>query len=111
VRELISNVLRHSGATRVKVRVTWDEVRLISEVEDDGMGFQESKVSVGHGIANVRRRLRELGGTLRYLTVEEGTLARIEIPLAAPSVSLEGENARPSLEPVVFARVPLEERP
>jgi two-component system sensor histidine kinase DesK len=59
LREGVTNVLRHSAATRCEVRFGRDWV----EISDNGRGA-ESTVDGGHGLAGLRERLAGVGGTL-----------------------------------------------
>jgi two-component system sensor histidine kinase DesK len=77
LREAVTNVLRHSGASRVKVRLGCDWL----EVEDDGTA---TEVVVGNGLRGLSERLEAVGGTLRTTVRPGGGLAvRAEIPDAA----------------------------
>ncbi|WP_018681871.1 sensor histidine kinase [Actinokineospora enzanensis] len=60
LREAVTNVLRHSGATRCEVRLgpTWLEIR------DNGNGCPATPHPGGNGLTGLRERLTELGGTL-----------------------------------------------
>jgi two-component system sensor histidine kinase DesK len=59
LREGITNVLRHSGASRCRVRLTASAVL----VEDDGVG-PASGGSPGNGLAGIRERVAAAGGTV-----------------------------------------------
>ncbi|MFI9454356.1 sensor histidine kinase [Amycolatopsis sp. NPDC052450] len=77
LREAVTNVLRHSGAKRVKVRFgrTW------LEVEDDGEGSEEKP---GNGLRGLTERLAAVGGTLTATTpLGGGWLVRAEVPESA----------------------------
>jgi signal transduction histidine kinase len=65
VREALSNVARHAGATNCWVRLASEPDRLRLEVHDDGRGFDPSRRGEGghHGLANMRSRGESLGGT------------------------------------------------
>ncbi|MDP3619182.1 MAG: ATP-binding protein [Ramlibacter sp.] len=85
LREAVSNVIRHSGATTCCIRIAIDERRLDLEVSDDGQGMKTSEAgSRGHGLPGIERRARLLGGVL---VVEPASLGgpcvRVEIPLMA----------------------------
>src|SRR5262249_37604078 len=58
VREAVTNVIRHSGAKRCRIRIYADEV----EVSDDGVG--PTAGTGGHGLAGLRERAEAAGGTL-----------------------------------------------
>ena len=77
-REALANVARHSAATHAWVRLDAapDGVRL--EVVDDGRGFvpEEALDRGHHGLANMRARVQQVGGTFT-LTSAEGDGTRI----------------------------------
>ncbi len=59
LREGITNVVRHSGAARCRVRLTASSVL----VEDDGVGPASGGRS-GNGLAGIRERVGAAGGTV-----------------------------------------------
>ena len=82
LREAVTNVLRHSGAKHVKVRLgrTW------MEIEDDGTGAAAG-VS-GNGLRGLTERLAGIGGTLRAEPRPGGGfLVRAEVRPALEAVS------------------------
>lgn len=83
MRELFSNTIRHAHASKVWVRISLSGEQLASEVRDDGCGFDEAAVMDGYGIANMRRRLALLGGSLRYTRLEQGVSASLALSCAA----------------------------
>jgi two-component system NarL family sensor kinase len=81
--EALTNAARHARASRVTVRLasTPDQVRLV--VQDDGRGFDPSRVQDDrHGVVGMRERALTIGG---FLGVEsssnEGTRVEVEVPL------------------------------
>ncbi len=63
--EALSNVAKHSQATQVKVRLTWQARKVRLEIEDNGRGFPyPASRGKGLGLINMEERLRALGGTL-----------------------------------------------
>ncbi|MFN8191981.1 MAG: histidine kinase [Nocardioidaceae bacterium] len=62
VREGVTNVIRHSGATRCTIQVSERAVR----VEDDGSGAVESAIGgiEGHGLAGLRERAGAVGAVV-----------------------------------------------
>jgi signal transduction histidine kinase len=77
VRELVSNVVRHAGATRVTVSVdVADEVRVT--VTDDGTGLPE--VHARSGLANLADRAERRGGRLLVSSGPDGTEVRWTVP-------------------------------
>jgi signal transduction histidine kinase len=76
--ELLSNATRHAGANRIDVRVSAaDSLTLV--VTDDGRGLPE-QVSES-GLANVRKRAANLGGTCEVETGPGGTTVTWRVPL------------------------------
>jgi signal transduction histidine kinase len=68
IREAVANAAKHSGADRVRVRVSAGPDALEALVEDHGRGFSPDEVAAhdGHlGLAMMRRRVEEVGGELR----------------------------------------------
>jgi signal transduction histidine kinase len=61
LREILSNIVRHSQAQRVDVDLSIDENMLVLLVNDDGVGFA-SAASGGRGLRNLASRARDLGG-------------------------------------------------
>jgi signal transduction histidine kinase len=61
LREALSNVAKHSGATSVGVEVTVADSDLVLRVIDDGVGLGEAAGS-GNGLANMQERAEGLGG-------------------------------------------------
>ena len=74
LREGVTNVVRHSRATRATLRVTEEEV----EVADDGVGIPAGRSRTG--LAGLEARVAEAGGTLTVDTGPDGTrlIARLE---------------------------------
>jgi signal transduction histidine kinase len=66
VQEAVTNVRRHARATRVAVRVAYDEDELRLEVVDDGAGPGEERAvnGTGHGLVGMRERAALYGGTV-----------------------------------------------
>ena len=62
VREAVSNVVRHAGASRVTVRVAVTGSGLEIEVDDDGSG-PAADGSGGQGLENLRTRAQHHGGS------------------------------------------------
>jgi signal transduction histidine kinase len=67
VQEALTNVLKHSAARRVQVRVAFRRNQLEIEVVDDGRGGRHESVpalSSGHGLIGMRERVSVFGGTV-----------------------------------------------
>ncbi|GGP17332.1 sensor histidine kinase [Nonomuraea glycinis] len=71
VQEALSNTIKHAGATRVRVRITWRDDALDLEVHDDGRGVSAAPGQGGHGLIGMRERVAVAGG--RLVTGSDGT--------------------------------------
>jgi signal transduction histidine kinase len=71
--EAMTNVVRHAGASRCAVRLELDEAtgHLIVEVADDGQGLPAER-GCGVGLASMRERAEELGGSCVVESLREG---------------------------------------
>jgi two-component system sensor histidine kinase DesK len=76
LREAVTNVVRHAGASVCRVRCEEDNGRFRLEVSDDGAGVQRSE---GNGIRGIRERVEQLGGSLS-ISIAKGTHLMITIP-------------------------------
>lgn len=75
VREAVTNVVRHSGATVCTIEADESSVT----IADDGTGF-ESRHS-GNGLTGLRERAEAAGGTLGVRTSAEGTVLTVRLPV------------------------------
>lgn len=106
--EALTNARRHSGASRVLVRLEHDERMLRLTVRDDGTGIPADAVG-GVGLGSLRERAAELGGTLEITAAEGGgTLVAAALPLAATEP--EGTPAETPPGPVVASPAPTPEK-
>ncbi len=84
VDEALSNVLRHSGATRTGIRLHGDDGRMTLEVVDNGRGMGANAIP-GMGLANMRERARSLpdGGFTAQSVDTGGVRIRVAFRLAS----------------------------
>ncbi len=62
--ELVSNALKYSRGTHINIQLSQVKRHIILLVEDDGIGFDESKVRSGMGLKNIKSRAERLGGVI-----------------------------------------------
>lgn len=102
LQEALSNALRHSGATLIRIRVMTQRFLLLGEVVDNGRGFAATAPpgktgrGTGLGLDTMRERVEEAGGRLSIRSAgrrgapgRRGTSVRFFMPIS--SVSVEGE--------------------
>jgi two-component system NarL family sensor kinase len=89
--EALRNVVTHSGATSVEVSVTRDRGIATMQIEDDGQGFDEGRLTeraaAGHvGLRALGELLVDAGGSLTLASAPgEGTRLVATVPLATPT--------------------------
>jgi ligand-binding sensor domain-containing protein/signal transduction histidine kinase len=87
VKEAFSNVLKHSRATEVWLRLALSDSRVGLEIEDNGRGFDPQQTSSrSNGLGNMKNRLVECGGEAEILSQPgKGTKLHFSFPLPAAS--------------------------
>ncbi len=82
VQELLTNTLKHANATTVDLHFNGFQDHLNMLFEDNGKGFDTTKVTTGIGFQNIRKRIENLKGRLHIdSVVDRGTVVSAEIPL------------------------------
>jgi signal transduction histidine kinase len=87
VKEALNNAAKHSGATKLFLRIYQEGQYVCVVVEDNGQGFNAATLSGDrNGLDNMSQRLQDLGGTCRIFS-DAGTGCRVEfkMPLAHPA--------------------------
>ncbi|WP_406863863.1 sensor histidine kinase [Streptomyces sp. HUAS MG47] len=88
----LANTVRHAGASRAEITLTFMDASVTLDVVDDGKGFDPAAVSPssegGFGLPAMRARAESLGGTF---TVEsgpgQGTAIAVTLPLRSTGVT------------------------
>lgn len=78
--EALTNVLKHSGATKVRVHLRQAGDALELEIVDDGRGVAERGGVPGRGIENMRARAQQLGAHLELQGGPAGTRVSLHVP-------------------------------
>jgi signal transduction histidine kinase len=82
-KEALTNIVRHSGATEVRLNIEVEQGQISLTIADNGRGWTEAGQTEGmDGLANMRARLEELGGHFEVNSkTGEGTTVRFDLPL------------------------------
>jgi PAS domain S-box-containing protein len=92
VQESLTNVIRHSGATKVEIALEVDQDRLQLIVRDNGVGFDEARMSDVHslGLLGMRERALLLNAEFQIRGEKgKGTEVNVSMPLLpSPMVNL-----------------------
>lgn len=79
VQELINNSIKHAEASEINVQLSYANDTMQLTIEDDGKGFDRSKVSSGIGLQNIESRIEYLNGKLDFTSDDKGTSYVIDI--------------------------------
>jgi PAS domain S-box-containing protein len=90
LREALTNIHRHSGSATAHVGLAADSDRVILEIRDDGRGIPPEVMGcgpkaiprLGVGLAGMRERVIQLGGSIDIESGPAGTRVRTSIPLS-----------------------------
>jgi signal transduction histidine kinase len=80
LQEALSNALRHSGATAIRVQLAFGEQGLSIRVDDNGRGFDPQRVRWGKGVRSMEKRCRAIGAQLR-VQGDQGTRVSVRLPM------------------------------
>ncbi len=79
-KEAISNAVKHSGASNVKLHVEEQPDLVVLSLKDNGKGFDYAKKNGGFGIGNMKQRAQRIGGELEIIgNGEGGTILKVKI--------------------------------
>jgi PAS domain S-box-containing protein len=89
VQECLTNIHKHANGSSVDIRMTQDAKRVRLEISDNGQGMTrerlhrllQSAAEIGVGIAGMRERFRELGGSLEIRSNRKGTTVILIAPV------------------------------
>lgn len=75
-KETLTNIVRHSGATEVRIRISLAEKNgLLICVEDNGRGLPASVEEDANGLVNLRQRMARIGGKCEIASQPAGGVA------------------------------------
>jgi len=84
LQELLNNIVKYARPSEVKVSIRETRQMIKVVVEDDGVGFDMTKVSTGLGLSNIQNRADVFQGTVHIDTaVGEGCKTVITFPIKA----------------------------
>jgi two-component system NarL family sensor kinase len=83
IQEVFTGMIRHSGASIIRIRIELDGANLLFTLNDNGKGFDSARVtdSAGLGWKNIAARVRLLQGKMEVGSErDQGTEVRIRVP-------------------------------
>jgi len=93
LQEALTNVHRHSGGSKVRIVLRVDDGQAQLEVTDNGRGISPERLhrlrdgssGTGVGLAGMRERIHEFGGSFEIRSALQETTVRVAIPLRRSS--------------------------
>ncbi|PIQ07683.1 MAG: hypothetical protein COW71_15765 [Ignavibacteriales bacterium CG18_big_fil_WC_8_21_14_2_50_31_20] len=73
VQEAIQNTIKYANASKLEIKFTLINNKLILSIEDNGNGFDILKANMGNGINNMKFRCKEAGGNFEIISDNNGT--------------------------------------
>jgi two-component system sensor histidine kinase UhpB len=64
VQEQLNNIIKYAEAKEISIRIKTEDDVVRIEVNDDGQGFDTTKIESGIGLRNIRSRLEVYAGNL-----------------------------------------------
>jgi signal transduction histidine kinase len=93
VSEALTNVIKHSRASRAEVSASVEKRCLRVEVRDDGIGGADTH---GHGLVGIGDRAAALGGRLEVVSPPgRGTVVSATFPVGQRAMASGGGNGAP----------------
>lgn len=92
VQEALTNVIKHSGASRANITVYADFSNLHLIIEDNGVGFNTSTpTDTGNGLYNMKERAILLNGSINIISSQgKGTKIVAQFPLKPQNQTVNG---------------------
>jgi two-component system sensor histidine kinase UhpB len=82
VQEQLNNIIRHSKARCVEIRLICKTGTANLLIEDDGVGFDSTKITDGTGLINIAARVNQFNGNMEITSSPgKGCLLNISLPI------------------------------
>lgn len=85
IQEIINNIIKHAKASHISMQLIRHETEMNVMIEDNGIGFDTSKLEnfEGIGLKGIQTRIEFLNGSVHFdSSIGRGTTVIIDIPLA-----------------------------
>jgi two-component system sensor histidine kinase DesK len=79
LREAVTNIVRHAGATHCQVSLALQDNTILLRVADNGNARKDAQLRAGNGLNGMRERIVALGGRMQ-LKVGQGVALELALP-------------------------------
>lgn len=80
IQESVNNSLKYASADEIEVIISEKETKYNIEITDTGTGFDQENTALGNGLNNMKKRAREIDGTLQIKSSKKGTSVLLKVP-------------------------------
>ncbi|MGV3695571.1 tetratricopeptide repeat-containing sensor histidine kinase [Flavobacterium sp.] len=81
IQEAVNNSIKYAEAKHIKINIKHQKNDIIMVVSDDGKGFDDGQIELGNGINNMKKRIADCDGTIKFKTEpNKGTEITIKLP-------------------------------
>jgi signal transduction histidine kinase len=81
-KEILNNIVKHSQATETSIVMSSTPKSLQIEIKDNGIGLDDSTITKGNGLNNMKQRAEKLKGTIKIGPFDsKGTAILCTIPI------------------------------
>ena len=94
--EALTNVVRHSGASKVIIDLHQSGEKIILMIQDDGCGLPKGHTipATSYGMRGMRERVAQLGGKIKFDTPPQGGFCvTVKLPLLHGSIKTKSNHA------------------
>ncbi len=82
IQESVNNSLKYASAAKIEVNISEMENQYHIEIADNGIGFDQDTIEPGNGLNNMKKRSREIGGTIQFISEKnKGTKILLGFPI------------------------------
>jgi signal transduction histidine kinase len=101
LQESLANIQRHARASKADIFLNFEADRVLLRICDHGVGITAEKLReleerasyAGIGLAGMKQRAQEQGGTFRLSSSSSGTTIEVEVPTVGETQIVEGISA------------------
>lgn len=81
IQEAVNNALKYASADEIEVNISEKENKYTVEITDTGIGFNPDTTELGNGLNNMKKRAREIGGNIKFVSkINKGTKVILNFP-------------------------------
>ncbi|MDR0196384.1 MAG: histidine kinase [Myroides sp.] len=81
VQELVQNIIKHSAASKVSLKLVWDQDKLILLISDNGIEYDSDpkgdNAKKGIGLSNIHARLKEINAEFKHIKQDNSNVVGI----------------------------------